>query len=246
MLKFTQKTLILAILATLGGQSSLQANPNIYLAQTFKPPGRGAPPKTADAGTRGCTISAGERQSLTALVPGEALALTTQEKPTLFWYLPEAKGKTVQFTLLDRNDETIIYETEIGGLSQSGIVGIDLSQIAPTSKGTTGLEVDRLYHWYMVIVCDPTDRTGDVVVDGWIERVEPSQALQAQLQNTAAVDRAKIYAEAGIWHDALSAIAKQYYSGSANPAIAAQWETLLRSVELDAFTNTPILKMSQR
>jgi len=238
----THKLALLTVVATLGWQNGSTAlpRPSFEIAQTFNPPGRGAPPRTADAGTRGCSVSEGNTKPLTALVPVKDLALTLESHPTLFWYVPQAEGKTLKFTLLDRNDQTIIYEKQLPAPSESGIVGIELLQ-----GQTEGLEENQLYHWYLSLVCDPQDRTGDIVVDGWIERVAASPDLTAQIQEADPEALPRIYAESGIWHDALSAIAQLYNENPQNGAIASQWETLLRSVQLDAFAQTPILSPSE-
>ncbi|MDJ1176021.1 DUF928 domain-containing protein [Roseofilum capinflatum] len=232
----------LTFVATLGWQSASTAlpKPSFEIAQAFNPPGRGAPPRTADVGTRGCSVSEGNSQPLTALIPVKDLALTLESHPTLFWYVPKAEGKTLQFTLLDKNDETIIYEKEVPAPSESGIVSIELSKAE-----TEGLKNNELYHWYLSIVCDPQDRTGDIIVDGWIERMEANADLKAQIQQANPETLPKLYAESGIWHDALSAMAKLYHENPQNGAIASQWQTLLRSVQLDAFAQTPILSPSE-
>ncbi|MDJ1171717.1 DUF928 domain-containing protein [Roseofilum sp. BLCC_M154] len=240
--KITYQLATLTFLATLGWQSASTAlpRPSFEIAQAFNPPGRGAPPRTADVGTRGCSVSDANAEPLTALVPVKDLALTLESHPTLFWYVPKAEGKTVKFTLLDKNDQTIIYEKELPAPSASGIVGIELSP-----DEMEGLKENELYHWYLSVVCDPQDRTGDIIVDGWIERMEADGDLKAQIQAANPEALPKIYAESGIWHDALSAMAKLYNENPQNEAIASQWETLLRSVQLDAFANTPILSLSE-
>lgn len=238
----TRKLATLTFVATLGWQSASTAlpKPSFEIAQTFNPPGRGAPPRTADAGTRGCSIAEGNSQPLTALVPVKDLALTLESHPTLFWYVPQAEGKTLKFTLLDKNDQTIIYEKELPAPSESGIVSIQLSQAE-----TEGLKNNELYHWYLSLVCDPQDRTGDIIVDGWIERIETNADLRASIQQADAEMLPKIYAESGIWHDALSAMVKLYNENPEDGAIASQWETLLHSVQLDAFAQTQIISPSE-
>lgn len=241
--KITYQLATLTFLATLGWQSASTAVPksSFEIAQAFNPPGRGAPPRTADVGTRGCSVSDTNAEPLTALVPVKDLALTLESHPTLFWYVPQAEGKTLKFTLLDKNDQNIIYEKELPAPSASGIVGIELSK-----DGMEGLKENELYHWYLSLVCDPQDRTGDIIVDGWIERMEATPELAAQIQEASPEALPQIYAKSGIWHDALSALVKLYNKNRQNQAIASQWKTLLHSVQLDAFAQTPILSPSER
>ncbi|MDB9519851.1 DUF928 domain-containing protein [Roseofilum reptotaenium CS-1145] len=238
----TRKLATLTFLAILGWHSGSTAlpKPSFEIAQAFNPPRRGAPPRTSDAGTRGCSVSEGNNQPLTALVPVKDLALTLESHPTLFWYVPHAEGKMLKFTLMDKNDTTIIYEKALPAPSESGIVSIRLSK-----EEAEGLKNNELYHWYLSLVCDPQDRTGDIIVDGWIERIEASDPLKAQIQQASPEALPKIYAESGIWHDALSAMAQLYDRHPQDGAIANQWETLLRSVQLDAFAQSQLLSSSE-
>jgi len=44
-------------------------------------------------------------------------------------------------------------------------------------------------------------------VFGWIDRVEPSPELAQQLDGASEVDRAILYAEHGMWYDAVATLA---------------------------------------
>jgi len=212
----------------------------VLVAEAFNPPERGAPPRTTEGGTRGCGTYTPGQKPLTALTPGNAMPLTLKEHPTWYWYVPPSDSRTLEFTLLDEKDEEIIYQTNLPVPAEGGIVSHSLPAdvAAPLEKGQT-------YHWYLAMICNPEDRTGDMVVDGWIERIAPDRALVTQLENAPKGDRAEIYARQGIWHDALHAFAQLRQTNPDSPLIVSQWQEFLNSVELGEFTSEPFIEATE-
>ena len=94
------------------------------------------------------------------------------------------------------------------------------------------LEVDQSYVWYIAIVCDPTDPSADVVVEGYMDRVA---ALPTAAQASTA-DLPGLYAEAGLWYDAIAASAQLKLEKD-----SAAWNILLDAVELDQLIPIPLL-----
>jgi hypothetical protein len=80
-----------------------------------------------------------------------------------------------------------------------------------------------------------------MVAEGQIERVEPNPNLVAQLKTASPRDRAALYAEAGIWYDAVNSIAQLRRSSPNDTAIAADWAELLKSVGLDTISQKPLI-----
>ncbi|MCT7948627.1 DUF928 domain-containing protein [Ancylothrix sp. C2] len=207
------------------------------ISQTFQPPDRGAPPRTADGGSRGCGLVKPGQKGLTALTPGNSLPLTVSEKPTFFWYVPASTAVRLEFTLMDETDSQVIYTTKIPLPSKAGIVGFTLPK-----TNAPALKIGKMYHWYLAMVCDSNDRTGDTVVDGWIERTVQSASLTEQLnQANSLSEQAAVYADAGIWHEAVSTLAKLRQNQPENQELLNSWERLLRSVELERFAQEPVV-----
>lgn len=207
------------------------------LSEAFQPPDRGAPPRTADGGARGCGLYKPGEKLLTALTPSNYLALTVSEHPTLFWYVPQSPAKTLEFTLRDAKDAEVIYKTQLPTPNKAGIVSLSLP-----ASALPPLKVGQMYHWYLAMVCDSNDRTGDTVVDGWIERTSQSASLTEQLKQANSLSQqAAVYANAGIWHEAVSTLAKLRQNQPENPELLNSWEKLLRSVELEQFAQEPVV-----
>ncbi len=198
------------------------------IAQTFQPPSDKPPRNGAGGATRG---SCSHEDAVVPLMPRNKLGLTLAEHPTLFVYVPKTSAKELKFSLLDREQGAVLYEMNIETPSQPGIVSITL----PASS-SPALEKDKTYYWFLEIVCNENDASGNSGVDGWVKRIEPSEKLNEALEKASEGDRAKVYAENGIWYEAAQASAEER---SANPA---GWEELLRSVGLSEIAAEPMVE----
>lgn len=209
------------------------------ISQAFSPPNRSAPPSAAGGGARSDCVLSNDRDGrpLTALIPGNSLALTVNPRPTFYVYMPQTRAKTAEFLIKDEEDNDV-YRTTLPVPQNAGIMGIQL----PENGSKTLLESGKNYHWFVALVCKPQDRREDVFVDGWVQRTEPSATLTNELQNAKPEDRAGIYAKAGIWYEAVNALAELRSSRPNDPTTKANWEALLKSVKLDAIADKPLVR----
>lgn len=196
------------------------------------PPGRDAPRGgTAGGGSRpmgGACLShpSAKPNSLTALVPGHHLGLTQSDRPNFFVYIPQTTAQTAEFSLFDEQMNGI-YQVSVP-VTKAGLVSISLLDSAPS------LVKDKPYYWTVALVCNPSDRTDDWVVGGWIERAEPSATLKQQLANVTAVERVSLYAKQGFWYEALNTLVEFQRTQPNHPVVATTWAELMKSVELEA------------
>ena len=172
---------------------------------------------------------------LTALVPKINLGLTTESHPTFWFYIPDemASVDEAKFTLLDDENNPIIYELSIELSETSGFVSVSLPDTA------TPLEVDRKYHWFFDLQCDEDEPSKNPTVDGWIQRVEPNPTLASELEETPDTEDYVIYANHGIWFDALTGLIQQYRTQAENPILEADWLALLEAACLEEISATP-------
>lgn len=197
---------------------------------TFRPPNRGAPPVTSGAASRGdwgdCTSSS---DALTALIPSSTVGLSISQEPVLMVYVPETSATSLELTLENEDGTEVLYRQTLETPSAAGIVQFNLADYTstPLAQGT-------LYRWYVSLVCDNDDRSRNAVIAGWVEPVAPSAALLDSLQQANPQDRPRLYAEAGIWYDALQALADLHQSQPQDAMLTADWQALLQSVGLDA------------
>ena len=204
------------------------------LAQ-FTPSNRGLPGRREGGGTRGSCPQ--QRPGLTALIPESNLGKTLAPDPTLFWYVPQNQAGAAEFVLLGHNNVEI-YKTQVQVPTQASIVSITLPQ-------DQQLALDRPYRWFFSLICDPLDRSSDSFTSGWVERVEVTAELSNALAASAAADVPNLYAKAGLWQDALTALAHLHQTKPEDPAVLAQWQALLKSVGLEALTSQPIPAVDQ-
>lgn len=205
-----------------------QSNPEWQVSVVFPPTtDRGAPERTAGGGTRGNLCVKKNETPLTALMPINNVGTTASPHPTFFLYVPTTGAKVAEFTLLDEAGEQV-YQTTVALTGSPGVIKLGI----PENKS---LKVGEMYQWEFAIVCDPQDRERDELIWGWSERVELNPALQARIEQAVPLEQAKLYAKNQIWHETIAILAKVRRS---NPA---EWEELLKSVELDAIASAPFV-----
>jgi hypothetical protein len=175
--------------------------------------------------------------------PESAFGLTNSERPTFWFYLPFAPRsqvtEEVEFVLVDTETEKDIYQTTFTLQGTPGILGI------PLPKNQPALAVGKQYRWALSYICQPQNRQEDIAIDGVVERVALDPTVSNQLQ-TAKSDRDRIlvYAENGLWYDALTALAQLYQSQPQDETLKADWFDLLKSVGLENLAEKPILTES--
>ncbi len=216
--------------------------PLMALAVEFKPPRRGIPGRREGGGTRdplACTQ--GTPAQLIAMLPATNLGLTTSPYPRFFWFTPKTKAKFAEFTLYAANEQmqdTIpIYKTTFNITGMPGVTSLSL----PSKAMIPPLAVGKDYHWSVALICNPNDRARDIKVNGWVQRLTPTASLMSQLATANPLDRVFLYANNGIWLDTLDTLAEMRCSSPKDPALAAQWAELMKSVQLNAIAEQSLL-----
>ena len=209
------------------------------------PPDRGAPGNRGEGASRGCV--AGD-QPLMALVPEQTAnatsgattqvwGLTSADHPR-FWfsvpYDPE-KVSAIEFVLQDNQDQTI-YRTPISVPSTPGIMAVQI----PSTVG--GLAIDQPYHWFLKVraVCAPNQAPTLEYVEGWVQRTQLAPGLSDRLAQATPQQKAALYAENGIWYDALTTLAELKLAQPNDRAIAQDWTDLLKAVGLEKLATQPL------
>jgi hypothetical protein len=210
----------------------------------FEPETEGKPGRLEGAGTRGGCPTSGE---FTLLLPPNYFGLTLQASPSFYMYVPTRCEVPVELTLLDKQKQEVLYQTTIETTGVPGVVRVDLD-----NSQAPALELGKTYYWEATLVMsgDLSDRSADVYDFGWIRRVEPTEQFQSQLQNASDLEKAKLFAETGIWYDALDLLAElrlqsenncdSTYGEMPSDSYSYQWQELLRSVNLDRVAKSPL------
>ncbi len=201
------------------------------ISQAFKTQNRGTPSRTAGGATRGGCAE--KERRLVSLMPKEKLGLTFNERPTFFWKVAKSDVQTAEFILLDDNDD-LVYKTNFTLPKQQGIFAFTLPSEAPA------LKLGKQYHWYLSVDCGSEESFDTITVEGWVERTKPNLAVRIKLNKLAPQYRSKIYAEAGIWHEAIANVAQQRCSSRYYSKAMVNWNQLLTSVGLSEVVSEPL------
>jgi|SRR4028119_791837 Domain of Unknown Function (DUF928). len=175
---------------------------------------------------------------LTALVPESQIGRTVSEYPVFFLYLPQTEAELAEFILEDESGNQI-YQQDLTIKNLSGAIGVSI----PANTNLPPLEVGKNYTWKFLLVCDPDDRSSDRLERGVVRRVELSADILGELENADPRQKTVIYAENGIWQDALSTLAAARRANPNDPDLAADWESLLDSVKLGKIVAEPIVEI---
>src|SRR5882724_2915891 len=162
----------------------------------YTPPKRGAPGGRIGGATRGIQR---EVFLLSVLAPDHS-GFTTSEQPSLYWFISNSTSLPVELTVMDPQGVQPILETQLPAPVKEGIQQVRLGDYKIHLKQGEG------YRWFVAVVTDADRRSKDILAGGAIERVDMPEALKAKLTQSAKSDFPFIYAEEGLWYDALQSI----------------------------------------
>jgi hypothetical protein len=203
------------------GVVSIPAQQTTVNQPVYKPPPRGAPGGRVGGATRGRATA---DITLAVLVPDHT-GLTVQEQPTLYWFLSRITTVPIELTVIEVNAVKPLLETRLPPPERPGVQRISLAdhgvRLLP---GVT-------YKWYVAMVSDRTYRSKDLLSGGLIERVEPS-TVRLEAMPRDPLSAARLYADAGVWYDALASISAVIEERPGDPLLRSQRAALLEQVGL--------------
>ncbi|MBW4572865.1 MAG: DUF928 domain-containing protein [Tolypothrix carrinoi HA7290-LM1] len=171
-------------------------------------------------------------------ISGIVGGLTTSERPTFWFYVPYTQDLTAsaEFILQD-SAENDIYRNALSLPTKPGVIGVSLPSNA-------SLQVGKTSRWYLKVRCNQQQTASvPIYVEGDIQRVNLDSRVMQQLE--AAVDprqKVAIYAANGIWFDSLTMLAQLRQKNPNDASVASDWQSLLKSVNLDNVTTAPLVK----
>ncbi|WP_017652590.1 DUF928 domain-containing protein [Fortiea contorta] len=221
------------------------------------PPDRGAAGDRGGAASRGC---GNNNQSLMAIVPvyeqtinqqpGQTVSvtkvwgLTTSEHPSFWFFVPYniSAIASTEFILKDESQKSskTIYKTTVASPPTPGIINIRLPSNIPP------LQTEKMYRWFfkLKVKCDTQQTEQLQYAEGWIQRMKPNSSLAELLPQTTPQQQIGLYAENGIWYDALSTLAELRLAKPQDPTLTAQWTSLLNSAGLENLVSQPLVNLS--
>ncbi|HAX80575.1 MAG TPA: hypothetical protein DCY88_33255 [Cyanobacteria bacterium UBA11372] len=187
--------------------------------------GDGRSGRRTGGGSRSPCIS--KEPPLTALSPINNSGKTVLEHPTFWFYVPYSAQEAPQgeFVLQEEGGKDI-YRIGFTLPGKPGFVSVSIPPTQPV------LEINKWYRWYFKIYCEPQQSSAPNFVEGWVQRVELTKALQSQLQQ-ATPRKYAAYAANLIWYDAIDDLAKLRLVQPSNTTLDNDWDNLLKSREID-------------
>lgn len=171
---------------------------------------------------------------------------TLSSHPTLWVHLASMpKNAQAQFTLQNASASEELLNKRFPLTSQTGILGIRLPKTSP------GLKVGETYFWQMKIQCGSKESEDDPIIGSGVQRIQLNQIkpmpgfdpkpLVQELSRASASDKPTLYAELGIWQDAVTALIDLQQKQPNNQELKDDWRSLLKEAQMSELTNSPIL-----
>ena len=187
-------------LMTPRAEAQSEATPPTHRAPVYVPPHLppskiGVPKGRVGGGTR----DEGDLPTLVALAP-DHVGLTAQAQPSLFWYLSSSTTSPIEVGIMNPQSIEPLFVTRFRPPLTPGIQRVRLAEY------DVSLAIGVPYDWFVALIPDPTQRSKDIVATGRIERIELPEALHTRLAQAREGEALALYAEAGLWYDALTAL----------------------------------------
>ncbi len=163
------------------------------------------PPKDADApsgstgssGVRGCLDASG---AMAVLAPRSHVGQTASTRPTVSWAITDTQPFAMEVRLYQVNDggnQTLIEQFALE--TTPGIMQATLPSTQPD------LEPGQRYLWKVIVLCNPNRPSNALVDQVEMDVVSlPANLVAALDQADSPLARATLYAESGLWYDALA------------------------------------------
>ena len=173
---------------------------NVGNLQYVPPSQPSRPSRTVTNGTRGsCGKATGG--NLTTLAPISHTGQTIATHPTFAWYVPDQDPSWVEFTLYESNGKggyTLLYKKQLESTKER-------LRTFTLPTDVAGLSDRQTYLWQVELLCDPSNPSKNTLAVATIDVVATPPTLKAALAQTPDhLQRAQLYAQAGIWYDALA------------------------------------------
>ena len=189
----------------------------------YTPPKRGAPGGRIGGGSRGIQRDV---FSLSVLAPDHT-GLTTNPQPILYWFVSSDLASTsAELTLIDPQGTQPLVETRLSPPVKTGVHRLNLADHGV--KLSPGIP----YRWFVALVVDPDRRSKDILAGGFVELVAAPAGLAGKVAAVKKTDLPKLYAEAGLWYDAIAAVSQLIEAAPDDISLKQQRAALLEQAGL--------------
>ena len=167
----------------------------------YKPPVRGVPGGRVGGATRGTVKPAMPLPTIDIIAPDAHSGLTTSVAPTLYFYVSRRVTYPTRLTISAPGQPAPVIETNIASPQAAGIYAIHLGDYR------VRLDPGVVYTWSVSVILNPSVPSRDIVASASLVRVLPDPNLDAAVHAASSPRRAALFADAGLWYDAVAAAA---------------------------------------
>jgi hypothetical protein len=185
----------------------------------YKPPLRGAPGGRVGGAARGT----GREEFILSVLAPDHTGLTTREQPSLYWFISRPSSSPVELTVVDPDAADPLLELQLKPPIKAGVHRLNLAD------HNVRLKPGVAYQWYVSVVPDSGRRSKDILSGGSVERIDAPDDVKARVTGAAPPQLAAIYAEAGLWYDAVATLQDLLDASPKDAALVNQRAELLRS-----------------
>lgn len=211
-----------------------EPNPIFFNAPPL-PPGQGAPSGRRDGGaSRGNCPDHGDLAGLVPITDGRVWGQTTTANPTLWFYLPAAVTPAMPMELVVQDAaDNFLYATTL-------TVDVAAGNLAIALPESVTLPINEPHYWTLALFCDPERPEASVFVRGTIERVTAARLEPLTASTERSLAQAQIYADGGMWYDALTILGELRQADATDADSQAAWATLLEQIGLPVAAEAPV------
>ena len=162
------------------------------------------------------------------LVPiaSEQTGFTSNSQPNLYWYISAQYQGKMDFKLNESQVSQPVLSVKITGSPAEGIYGLKLKNYNVKLK--PGIE----YEWFITIITDPQERSGDIYASATIMYVEPSNDLHDKFNMASLQQKYYVYAKNGYWYDSISSLSSLIEQFATTKKYRLHRAALLKQVNL--------------
>jgi len=171
----------------------------------------------------GTTEVEGKVPKIVPLAP-DHIGMTTREQPVLYWYLSQVLTEPVDVTFFVMGEPRPIFEARLVPPFEAGLQTLNLAEFG------VWLPSRVPYQWR--VVCSGAGGNKELVGGGVVMRIPVPDQLSSDLVRAGKGDLPHLYAQSGIWYDALTSVSDLIVASPSDAALHQQRASLLEQIGL--------------
>jgi hypothetical protein len=165
----------------------------------YEKPLRGAPARRVTGASRGIKISQAMIPAIELLAPDGHAGETISPSPTLYYFVPAPVPAPIRFTISADQRVAPVLEVDIPSPKAAGFYVVSLADFG------VRLEPGIFYVWSISATLNAEEPSNDIVASAALLRTVPDATTADTMRTASPLDRASLFARAGLWYDALAA-----------------------------------------